>query len=650
MADSFAPTEIIALPKGGGALKGLGEKFSPDLHTGTGNFTIPIVVLRGRNGLQPELNLVYSTGHGNGPFGLGWQLGVPGIARQTSKGVPTYAGSDVFILSGVEDLVPVEQIDATTTRYRPRTEGLFARIVHHRDAAAGIDYWEVRGKEGLVSLYGTPRPTDGADWRDPAVVRDPDPLEARNIFAWRLTETRDPFGNLIRYEYGERDAGDDGAHVWDQPLLDRIRYVDFGDRDDPQFLVSVRSIQERPDDPFSDYRAGFEIRTTRRCRRITVRTHAQPEHAVRSYLFEYDRDAHASCSRLARVRVIGYEDDGTAQEELPALEFDYSGFDPAARRFLAFTGDDLPPYSLSHPDVELVDLFGNGLPDIVEIGDTAQYWHNLGEGRLDRPRFMREAPAGARLGRAGVQFVDANGDGRADLLVTAGATSGYYSVTHQSRGIWDRQPFRTSGRRRAEPRGLRRQPRRSGRRRRHRCDSLERAPRVLLQRPLARLGCAHGLSRARPARSIPERRLRRRARAVGRHGRRSPAGCRAPVRRQRRVLAQPRPRPLGRARAHGEQPALPYGYNPRQIQLGDVDGDGLADIVYVGNREVTVWINQSGNRWSDPITVPGTPPVTDATAIRLVDLLGSGVDGVLWSDDAPQGGRPRAFFSTSPAA
>ena len=30
----------ISLPKGGGALHGIGEKFAPDLHTGTGNFTV----------------------------------------------------------------------------------------------------------------------------------------------------------------------------------------------------------------------------------------------------------------------------------------------------------------------------------------------------------------------------------------------------------------------------------------------------------------------------------------------------------------------------------------------------------------------------------------------------------------------------------
>src|SRR6266852_4317546 len=107
--------QVISLPKGGGALHGMGEKFSPDLHTGTGNFTVPIAVPPGRNGFQPQVSLAYSTGSGNGLFGLGWSLSVPGVARNTSKGVPRYQDysrelkeRDTFILSGAEDLVAVD--------------------------------------------------------------------------------------------------------------------------------------------------------------------------------------------------------------------------------------------------------------------------------------------------------------------------------------------------------------------------------------------------------------------------------------------------------------------------------------------------------------------------------------------------------------
>ncbi len=152
---SQAASELISLPKGGGALHGIGEKFSPDLHTGTGNFTVPIALPPGRSSFQPQLSLAYSTGNGNGPFGLGWNLSVPGVSRKTSKGIPIYDDAqDTFILSGAEDLVPVPDGQSEPTRYRPRTEGLFARIDHHRDASN--DYWEVRSKDGLVSFYGTP--------------------------------------------------------------------------------------------------------------------------------------------------------------------------------------------------------------------------------------------------------------------------------------------------------------------------------------------------------------------------------------------------------------------------------------------------------------------------------------------------------------
>lgn len=63
-------------------MHGMGEKFSPDLHTGTGNFTVPIALPPGRNGFQPQLNLTYSTGNGNGFWGLGWGLSIPGVTRK----------------------------------------------------------------------------------------------------------------------------------------------------------------------------------------------------------------------------------------------------------------------------------------------------------------------------------------------------------------------------------------------------------------------------------------------------------------------------------------------------------------------------------------------------------------------------------------
>jgi hypothetical protein len=225
----------ISIPQGGGAVQGIGEKFAPDLFTGTGNFTVPIALPAGRGGFQPQLALSYSTGTGNGPFGLGWRLNLPGVSRKTAQGVPRYDdASDRFILSGAEDLVPVPGDPGSPVRYLPRTEGLFARILHIHTAAS--NFWEVRSKDGLTSRNGTPRPAQAApDWRDPAAISDP--ADPSRVFAWQLSVTTDPFGNRIEYSY-ERDRNAvDGPHRWDQLRLSEIRYVDHGDRLNPEWLM-----------------------------------------------------------------------------------------------------------------------------------------------------------------------------------------------------------------------------------------------------------------------------------------------------------------------------------------------------------------------------------------------------------------------------
>src|SRR5262245_58603078 len=431
MNQSNPSSQVLSLPKGGGALHGIGEKFSPDLHTGTGNFTVPIALPPGRNGFQPQLSLVYSTGNGNGCFGLGWNLSIPGVSRKTSKGIPRYDDlADIFILSGAEDLVPVETRNASTL-YRPRTEGLFAGILHHRDPQN--DYWEVRSRDGLVSLYGTPQSAR----QDKAVLAKPgDPMR---IFAWKLTRTTDPFGNRIEYEYAP-DQGRTDEHEWDQPLLQRIRYADYTGQGQTNFLVSVTfdyEDTERPD-PFSEYRAGFEIRTTRRCKRIVVQTHAGQDRNVREHRFNYENDTHNSVSLLKQIEVIGFDNEGKAVAELPPLEFGYTRFEPERRKFEPMSGS-LPAISLANPGMEMVDLFGNGLPDILEMNGTVRYWRNLGDGKFDLPREMRDAPAGLHLADPGVQMIDANGDGRSDLLVTSNGLAGYFPL--QFNGQWDRKSF-----------------------------------------------------------------------------------------------------------------------------------------------------------------------------------------------------------------
>ncbi|MBK8828680.1 MAG: hypothetical protein IPO26_18895 [Saprospiraceae bacterium] len=133
----------IELPKGGGAIKSIDEKFQVNAVNGTASLSVPLPLSPGRNGNTPQLSLSYNSGGGNSEFGLGWNVGIPSIQRKTEKELPLYRDaeeSDTFIIAGAEDLVPEmvevngewERVIITNgtkiiKRYRPRIEGSFSQ-------------------------------------------------------------------------------------------------------------------------------------------------------------------------------------------------------------------------------------------------------------------------------------------------------------------------------------------------------------------------------------------------------------------------------------------------------------------------------------------------------------------------------------------
>ena len=165
-----------------------------------------------------------------------------------------------------------------------------------------------------------------------------------------------------------------------------IRYVDYMTDGQTQFLVSVTFVYDDRPDPYSEYRSGFEIRTRRRCSRLEVRTHADAERLVRTYHLIYlDQRAgmahllpHNGVSLLSQIKVLGH--DGDRAEELPPLEFDYTRFSPERPQVFQCPGSRTCRPFAGQRDLELVDLFGKGLPDILEMNGTVRYWRNLGGG------------------------------------------------------------------------------------------------------------------------------------------------------------------------------------------------------------------------------------------------------------------------------
>jgi Salmonella virulence plasmid 65kDa B protein len=205
----------LNLPRGGGALRGIDEKFAVRPVTGTGALTIPIATTPGRSGFGPQLFLSYDSGAGNGPFGFGWSLPLPTITRRTDKGLPRYDDareSDIFVLSGYEDLVPALEAggdgawreefekhhDGYSVKcYLPRTEGLFARIERWTSLEDGVSHWRTISRDNVLTLYGVD-----------ATSRIANPENPRQIYSWLICQSFDCRGNAVLYDYvAENDSG-----------------------------------------------------------------------------------------------------------------------------------------------------------------------------------------------------------------------------------------------------------------------------------------------------------------------------------------------------------------------------------------------------------------------------------------------------------
>ena len=99
--------------------------------------------------------------------------------------------------SGQETWVPEEPIQQplhTVYRYRPRTEGLFARIERWVHNTTNEMHWRTITRDNVTSIYG-----------GTAASRLADPDNAQRVYEWLLHETFDATGNHILYEYAKDD-------------------------------------------------------------------------------------------------------------------------------------------------------------------------------------------------------------------------------------------------------------------------------------------------------------------------------------------------------------------------------------------------------------------------------------------------------------
>ncbi len=689
----------ITLPKGGGALKGIDEKFSVNAVNGTSSFSVPLPFSPAR-GASTGLSLSYNSGAGNGIFGLGWNISLGSIKRKTDKALPQYfdsIDSDVFLFSEAEDLVPAfkknedgsfkldvngeyiinerNSLDGlfTIRYYKPRIEGLFALIERWTEKATGRIKWRVITKENTTTLFG---------WTNNSIIFNP--LEPTKIYEWLPEFVFDDKGNCSQYIYKKEDiVGFDESFLHNRNRLKAgtITYTNiyiykvlYGNKtpykkfenafpfetdymfqtvfDYGTLLINdsfeiIHDWDFRPD-AFSNYKAGFEIRTTRLCKRVLL-FHVFEELAllndksdkktlIKSVNFEYDLDAEQDFTFLKKVTSYGYikKPDGSySHKNIPPMEFQYQKHD-WSKEVKTITADALlhAPSGLDEQQYQFTDLFNEGLSGILTEQANGWYFkHNLGDGNFEQAKLVSPKPSFAGLGGQ-LQLADLDADGGKQLVSFGTEPKGYFELDDdykwQSLHTFKTLPnidFGDVNTRMIDLNG-------------------DGKPDVVISEDnvftwYASNGRDGYASAKKTAKAFDEE--------VGPHivfadakqsiylADMSGNGLIDILRiRNGEVCYWPN---LGYGK-FGAKVALdnapifdhPDAFNPAYIRLADIDGSGTSDIIYLGKNKFTCWKNLSGNRFGIvPFEIAAFPEIHSQAKITVTDLLGNGVACIVWS-------------------
>jgi RHS repeat-associated protein len=691
----------ISLPKGGGAIKSIDEKFSVNAANGTAGFSIPFPFSPSRNAFMPAMALSYNSGSGNGTFGLGWNAEPPSISRKTEKKLPAYDDaneSDTFVFSGAEDLVPsytkdesdnwikdVSQ-DGLVTRYKPRIEGSFARIEKITEENGNV-YWKVTSKDNILSVFGKSKSAKIFNAADPT-----------KIFKWLLEFSCDDKGNCFQLEYKKEDKINvpnelhernrlNDFSMFTNTYLKKVKYcntihfnredLDFSDWEN--FLPSIEYLLElvldygehnannpQPGDdngwtcrrdPFSDYRAGFEIRNYRLCQRVLM-FHNFSELGsapclVRSMAFVYEQGtAFTFLKSIIQKGFIRITSETYSDRSLPPIEFTYEplGWNTDIQSLPKESLENLP-VGIDDQAYQWIDLYSEGISGVLtEQANGWYYKSNLGDGNFDAVKLVSPKPSLSGLSVGAVHFQDIEANGQKSLV--SNDLKGYFEFTPDKE--WN--PFKP----------------------------FNELPNIDTRDPNLKFLDLDGDGRSDML--ISEDNVFVWYASKGKAGfddyrlaRKSNEEEKGP-----NIVFADSTQSIVLADMSGDGlmdivrirnieivywPNLGYGkfgakvsmsnaplfdhpdhFNPNYIKLADLDGSGITDIVYLAKDSFKIYFNQSGNSWSEENIVHGVNPLPflkmdDHANVSIVDLIGTGTGCIVWSSPLPKhAGNPLRYI------
>ncbi|WP_127131207.1 SpvB/TcaC N-terminal domain-containing protein [Pseudoflavitalea rhizosphaerae] len=613
-APEFKKTEVrdIVIP----------HQVSVDPQSGAIALKVQVPLTPGRNELNPDLELVYSSNGRNSAFGTGWGLnGLSSVSINMKDGYPDYNKEQRYAFGG-QELVPLlreqdgewkQRIADNSTHtiyyYRPTIDPTFLRVEKWVNKNTTDIHWRIRSKTNNLLILGATSST-----------RIQHPLHPGQIFQWLIEAEYDNLGNAVEYEYQQETQEQvDFKSSYEhhrlpsgsglaQQYIKRIRYgnrlavypnqsppaeqqwlfeivMDYGEHGNtPSTAYNIVNAWPARHDPFSTYAPGFELRTYRLCRRILMFHHMDELGAgptlTGSLQLNYSEGPDKETT-VSSIHYTGYKRNGNnySEKTVPPLVFEYSQASPDSTfqpaRINSIENAPLGIGSLNH---KWMDLYGEGLPGILyEMNNSWYYKPNLGNGILGPQVTVVQKPS-APLGAYTLN--DFDGDGNPELVVMTGREAGYYSFDREKETWNGFVPFSSS-------------------------------PQIADMGVHSQLIDLTGDGLSDFVTVEQDR--------ITYYPSKGKEGFAAPVQ-----IAKPAVDGIG----IGFIPSLDYF-------LADMTGDGLPDQVRIRNGRIEYWPNLGYGRFGEGIVMENSPLIEnefelDASRIRLIDLNGTGTSDLLY--------------------
>ena len=258
----------------------LGKYISPTVSGKDGALTYeyPVTVPPGRNGLTPDLKLIYNSSN-KSPSSIissGWSFNIPYIQRMNKKGVDKLYTENIFLSS-----LDGELVDQGSGIFLPRTEnGKFLKYTFSNNT------WSVTDKFGTTYVFGST-----------TQARQDNPSDTSKIFSWMLESVTDSNGNKINYTYFK----DQGQIYPDSIKYNQENFFEI------KFNRTTNSVSQ------AAYTSAFLVKNAYKINRIDI---LENQTIASKIDFTFDTE-----NLLSKLQVTGYE--GGQSSVLPETSFEY---------------------------------------------------------------------------------------------------------------------------------------------------------------------------------------------------------------------------------------------------------------------------------------------------------------------------------------